>query len=410
MTGYKYLSETGVIVADTQDILNDVVQEYKGAFGDALDVDASTPQGTIIQSETVARASVMKRNADLANMMNPNYAYDAYLDAIGIFTGQERGKDIPTYGLGAILVGDNGTAIRAGTAFTTAVGDTYVLAQDVEIEINRQTSCVISSVEFGPVPLAIGRLEPVSAPPGLDYVEVTAATSVQLGSKKLSNAKMKTLRNQTLFAMGIANSGAIFGRLLKLPNVRSVNVLENIDPAPAVVNGVTIPSGSIWVCVSGSQDQQSIIDSLWSARQGTCSYSSGNKGTPKTGFAKDPYSGVKYSVSYAVAEELDVHVRFEAERRNSASSEISVQKTIMKYANGEIEGEAGFEIGLNISSYEIGGAVSKEHPALYSKKCTVALMPKGVPPVDSDFKAEQVVAAWQIGILKEGNINVVIYQ
>lgn len=409
MSDYRYVTETGVIVADTLTMLEDEKDNFRSVFGDAIETDAATLPGTLIQGEVVAKTSSMKRNADLANMTNPDQSYGNFLDAVSIFTGQERGQDVPTYGLGAILYGDTGTAFRAGTAFTSPAGDAYILAEDVEVEINRSVNCRVASVQYGPVPLGVGRMEAVSPPPGLDYIEITAATTVVLGSKALSDPRMKTLRNQTLFALGLGNTAAIYGRLMKMPNIKSVKVLENIENTQQIVEGVTIPANTIWVCVTGSQDSQSIFDELWGARGGN-PYTVANKGTPKNGNSKDPYSSVRYVVSYVVAEELDVHIRFEAIRQHSASSEISVQKTIMKYANGELEGEAGFEIGLNISSYEIGGAVSVEHPALYAKKCTVALMAKGVSPTDADFKAEAEVTAWQIGILKEGNINVVINQ
>ena len=64
---YSYIVSTGVITIDTADLLADVQSEWIESLGVGLDVDASTPQGTLIATETLARTSVMKNNAELGS-------------------------------------------------------------------------------------------------------------------------------------------------------------------------------------------------------------------------------------------------------------------------------------------------------------------------------------------------------
>src|SRR5579864_1153644 len=128
---YTYLIDTGTVSIDTTDLLNDVETEWKTAFGQTLNTDASTPQGVMIAAETTARTSVMKNNADLANMQNPNLAYGTFLDAICALLGVERGANISTDAQGITMLGNKDTVIVAGSRVKTSNGDLFSLVTAV---------------------------------------------------------------------------------------------------------------------------------------------------------------------------------------------------------------------------------------------------------------------------------------
>src|SRR5271168_3523753 len=90
---YDYVTDTGTIVPDSSTLLQEVQQEFITALGPNLNTDASTPQGTLIAGETLARTSVLKNNADLANVFNPNLSYGVYLDGISSLLGVTRGAN-----------------------------------------------------------------------------------------------------------------------------------------------------------------------------------------------------------------------------------------------------------------------------------------------------------------------------
>jgi hypothetical protein len=71
-TNYTYVTPTGVIVADTSDILSEVQAEWQGVFGPTLNLAQSTPQGLMIAAEALARSNVVKNNAVVSNQINPN--------------------------------------------------------------------------------------------------------------------------------------------------------------------------------------------------------------------------------------------------------------------------------------------------------------------------------------------------
>src|ERR1700710_2603675 len=106
---YEYLTQNGVIVADTAALLADTQGEYQSVFGADLVVTPDTPQGVLITAEALARAEVVNNNAALANQINPNIAGGIFLDAIMWLTGMQRTPQTKTLVPEVILFGVEGT-------------------------------------------------------------------------------------------------------------------------------------------------------------------------------------------------------------------------------------------------------------------------------------------------------------
>ena len=87
---YQYNQTTGIVVPDTSKVKEQVQAEYMSVLGEDLDISDSTPQGRLIEAETIARKRVIENMALLANMFNPNQAYGIFLDSIASLFGVER--------------------------------------------------------------------------------------------------------------------------------------------------------------------------------------------------------------------------------------------------------------------------------------------------------------------------------
>ena len=90
MASYNYVTNTGVVVADTSATLTEVETEFKDVFGQDLVTDAETPEGAWINAEVTSRQSVARNNAAIANQINPNLAGGVFLDALWALTGGQR--------------------------------------------------------------------------------------------------------------------------------------------------------------------------------------------------------------------------------------------------------------------------------------------------------------------------------
>lgn len=413
MANYVYVMETGTIAANTASLLADVQSEFKRALGEELDLDASTPQGTLIEGETTARVGVMKNNADMANLLNPDYSYGVFLKSICAFLGQEAGVDKHSVAANVEMTGDPGLVVRSGLSVKTSDGDKFILTYDVEIGASGKVMAIFTADKSGPIPMAVGILTADNYPIGLAKIEATAITSIVLGSSALNDAQMKTRRKQTLYAQGIASIGATKAELLALDNVRSVNVVENITGAPGVSQGIAFGlASSQWICVQGAEPDQNIAEAIWRSRMTACPFEYGtNNGTPVASpngvSVVDPYSRAIYKVKFVRAVELVAYVKLTARQGISTANETAIQKAIVEYAEGNVEGEEGFVIGASVSAFELSGAVARKFPGIFISACSVAVKPKGTNPVAGDYVGNVDLKPFEVATLLASNITVV---
>lgn len=411
---YNFVVDTGTISADTTDLKSDVEQEYKKALGQNINLASSTPQGTLVEVETVARTSVMKNNAEVANMINPNLAKGTWLDSVCAFLGVTRSRSISTVADGVLLGGDPNTLIPAGSQMKTDAGDIFYTLQDYTIDSSRVAVASIASVEYGPIPISIGNLSIMVNITGWSNATVVASTNISLGTLKSSDGQLKTRRNMQLYKQGRGVSQAILANLLDVPNVTSAQVIENNTGVVQKVNGVdfTLPN-AVWVCVAGAADSQDVADALYAARNGGCPWDYGQTGNgvpvadPDGVSVLDQYANKSYKVKYTTPVMYDTYVRISCVRAQSSASIEGIQNSIVDYANGNVSGELGFTVGESVSAFELAGSVARSFPGLYTSYCAVALVLKGGPsPLPEDYVTEYPMLPYEQAQLQVGNVIV----
>ena len=410
---YVYIVDTGVITVDTADLLSDVQGEFRDSLGQGINVDASTPQGTLITGETLGRTSVMKNNAELANVINPQYSYGTFLDAVCALLGVERGQNQSTIATGVKITGVSQTSIQAGSRIQTAAGDIYSLVNTITIPVSGSTVGTFQSLEYGVIPMALGVMTILDGTIGWGTAECVGATVLTAGTSLLEDPKLKTKRNKQLAIQGVGSSAAILAAVMGVPNVTSATVVENNTGAVGTVNGVTFSfPNAMWVCVAGTADQNQIAAALYDAHQGGCPWDYGVNNGNKVGVSGistiDPSTGMAYTVKWTTPVEYDTYVKIVVSQGTSSSApEPAAQNAILNYANGNEDGEQGFVVGASVSAFEVGGAISRQLPGMYVKDCKVACVLKGAaPPADNAYVSEVVMAPFQQALISIGNIKV----
>lgn len=382
---YEYSNRTGLVVPDTQDLLEDVQDEYRAALGSGLNVNSSTPQGALIGSETIARTHVMRNNAEMANLINPNYSYGVALDALMSLTGSERGTNISTVVRRVAIEGNSQTFIPRNSRLSTGAGAIFITSEDITIGASGSALGTIQSVEYGDIEIPISDLRIIDGVIGWNAARITSSSIVTPGSAEMSDAACRNMRMRRLFALGSSSSGAIKAAALATPNVRSVNVVEqNTGVAPAAVHGVgfSLPS-AMWVCIDGSPDPQVLVNNLFRAHRGGCPWDYGNYGGSNSGTpqdpplgtpAIDPSTGLRYYVKWTKASEVDCWVIVRAKQPVGGANPVdTIPQLIVDYANGDISGEEGFVVGAPISGFDMAGAISAQMPGLFIQSVQVAI-------------------------------------
>lgn len=396
MADYKYLSETGVIVPDTSTLQAEVEGEYKDAFGQDIRVTPDTPQGVLIAAEVRARADVLGLNAALANQINPDLAGGRALDAICYLLGLERSIATRTLVRNVTVTGQPSTPLPAGIQARTTGGDLFASVGGVTLDGTGTAIVDFQSVEFGPIPCAVGALNTV-VDMVLGWETVLNAFEGTPGTTQQSDESLRELRRLTLARQGISTVEAQVSDLYAVPNVRSLQFRENIAATTQVIDGITMVAHSVWACVDGGLDLD-IATSLLKNKTDGAAWN-GSESVP----VLEPFSGQTYTVLFDRPIAIPILVRVTVRRGTStADLQTAVRDAVMAWANNVIPGESGLAVGRSVSPYEIAGGVSITIPGLYVAACEVATVASGV------FQpTELAIATNELATLTSSSITVV---
>ena len=367
MADYGYIVSTGVVIPDTADILQEINDEWRAAFGSDIELDPSTPQGVIIAADVEFRDGVMRNNAALANQINPDIAGGIYLDAIWRLTRGERREATRSTITGVVLTGVNGTIVPAGSAATVdGTGAIFITSASVIIGASVSNQAIVDMVsqDFGPIGALAGQLNTV-ATSVLGWETVSNPNAAVPGRLLESDAESRRRRRNTLGLQSVSLPEAITSALYQLDTVRSLQFRENYENVPQVIDGVSMKPNSIWVCVDGGTNLE-VASTLLTVKGGGCAYN-GAVSISVT----EPTSGQACPVQFDRPLQVVVYARVTAKFNNTDGNTI-IPAAIMSYANGELEGEDGFTVGASVSPFELSGAVNQVEPRILVKKVEVS--------------------------------------
>ncbi|WP_088255408.1 baseplate J/gp47 family protein [Fimbriiglobus ruber] len=365
---YQYLDATGVVIGDTSALLADVQGEYQSVFGADLVVTPDTPQGVLIAAETLARTEVVNNNAAVANQINPNVAGGVFLDALMALTGVQRTPSTQTLVTNVTLTGIAGTVIPAGTLAATAAGDQFASLSTVTLGGGGTAMVNFASAAFGAIPCAASALNViVSNILGWETVTNNAggspASATALGSSTQSDQAARALRQNTLAFQGVSLAEAITSALYYVSGVTSLTFQENVAATTQTINGISMVPHSIYACVAGGSDTD-VAAALLENKSSGCAW---NGGTSVS--VVEPASGQTYTVQFDRPTPVGILVRVTTTNGNAQN----ITQAILDYANGVINGLAGFVVGADVSPFEIAGAITSEYPGYYISKVEISL-------------------------------------
>ena len=397
MADYTYLSDAGVIVADTSTVQASVESEFKSALGADLVTTANTPGGVLITAETLARSEVLKNNAALANQINPNLAGGVFLDAIVALTGGQRSAASYSVITGVELTGLAGTVIPAGSLASLADGTQFASVSSVTLDGSGSGVVDFQAVDLGPIAAASGALtQVVSAILGWD--SVTNPNAATLGRNIESDQALRMKRKNTLSLQNVALPEAITSALYAVQNVKSLAFRENPTGSSATIDGITLVKNSVWACVQGGTDGD-IAAALLANKSMGCNWNGST-----TVSVVDSASGQAYSVKFDRPTAVPVQARVTVRNIGAVTNvPATVRSAVLAYAAGEVDGEAGFTVGSDVSPFELAGAVNIQAPGLFVTKLEVSYV-----STTSWVTTSLDIALNEIATITEGAIEVIV--
>lgn len=386
-TAYDYITETGVIVPDTSDVLTDVQAEWQTALGASLSLDPATKQGQLITGEVAARTGVVTALAKVANQINPNLAGGLFLDALCALMGLYRAKATPTQVSNVYLTGVINTNLPAGTRASLGQGGPVFTLQNGVTLANNGSGLGIAYATFtavvaGPTAVISGALNtPVDSILGWETItnnqSGSPASVTTLGTNQQTDASLRALRNNTLALQGISTVQAQISGLYAIPGVTSVSYLENVLGTTQTISGITLAGHSVWACVDGGSSL-AIATSLLKNKTDGAGWN-GAQNIPVT----EPASGQVYNVLFDRPTYVFIYGALTIRQGSyTGNLQSDAPQAVANYFVGAVDGFQALGNGQNVSPFEIAAAVVSACPGAIVMNCTIGTVPGTLNPAD----------------------------
>jgi len=339
---YNYLTDTGIIVADTSSTLAEVQDEFKAIFGNDIDLNPAGVIGLLISQEVLTRDSVARYSALLANQINPNFAGGIFLDAIAKLTGLSRQQ--ATYStITAVLTGTPGTVISAGTRAQTTNNDVFALTTTVTIGTDGTVSATFQAEVLGAIPVLANTLTKIlDTTLGLD--SINNPTAGTLGLTTQTDLEFRMLRNNTLSIYGQGTIDAISSALYNVLNVQSLQGRENTADTTTIIDTISMKPHSIYFCVNGGLDSD-VANAIYQNRSAGSDFN-GSTIVPITS-----KSGQIINILFDRPTVISLLAKITVRISGSATS-AQISQAIEDHAKT-------FKVGVNVSAFELVSAAAQ---------------------------------------------------
>ena len=263
-----------------------------------------TSAGQLSNSQTAILGNTNASLAALAAGVDPAFSSGRMQDAIGRIYFQPRIAATFTTLL-ITCTGTAGVVIPFGATIQDPSGYIYACTAAGTIPSGGSIPLYFANTLPGPLPVP----NSVSIYQSINNWATVSVASGVLGSNVESRSAFETRRQQSVAANSNGMTASIQGLLLALSGVTSAYCTQNDTNTTAVIQGITLPANSLYVCVAGTASSASIAQTILSRKNPGCSYYTNGATTvsvQQTAGYQPPYP--TYSVSYLPATNLQILV------------------------------------------------------------------------------------------------------
>nr|WP_086659373.1 baseplate J/gp47 family protein [Acetobacter indonesiensis] len=338
------LDATGFIMPEEPDMLAGVLADLNAAFGNTLNTGLSTPQGQLAMSLTAILGDAYDQFLALANGVDPARATGRMQDAIGRLYFMSRLTATPTV-VTCICTGVAGTVIPKGTLVQDAAGNSYAADSALTLDATGTATGTFSCTQKGEIACPAQSVSISQSLAG--WATATNPVAGVTGRPVESRTAFEDRRKTSVAGNAIGSLDAISAAVQAVSGVSDVFVTDNSTASAVTQGGVTIAAYSLYVCVSGGEDQ-AIAQAILRKKPPGCSYTGGTTVTvtdTNSAYTNAP----SYAVSFqrAVPAPLYVKVVLVASAAIPATATASVQSVVLAAFAGN-DGGSRVRIGTTL--------------------------------------------------------------
>ena len=298
--------KTGFSVQEPQEVREEVAQSWINAFksDDTPDINTApeTPQGQIIDAETLAITQKDAELAFLANMFNPKTARGIWQDALAeiYFIKRKKAVNSRCY---CVLTGLNGTLIEKGSKIQSSADNTYWdLLETVTINDNSSVTALFECETEGAVIASPNTLNKIiTTVAGWDTVNNSQAATV--GSLEESQQAFEKRRYDSVALNSVGTTASVFSRVNQIDDVVGCYVVDNKTNVNKIIDDYLLKPHSIYVAVIGGSNQD-IAEAIYRSLSAGCDYNGNTQIT-----VVDPHTHAKEKVTFMRPTSQNVYIK-----------------------------------------------------------------------------------------------------
>ena len=298
--------KTGFTVQEPQEVREEIAQSWINAFksDDTPDINTApeTPQGQIIDAETLAITQKDAELAFLANMFNPKTARGIWQDALAeiYFIKRKKAVNSRCY---CVLTGLNGTVIEKGSKIQSSADSTYWdLLETVTINGNSSVTALFECETEGAVIASPNTLNKIiTTVAGWDTVNNTQSATV--GSLEESQQAFEKRRYDSVALNSVGTTASVFSRVNQIDDVVGCYVVDNKTNVNKIIDDYLLKPHSIYVAVIGGSNQD-IAEAIYRSLSAGCDYNGNTQIT-----VVDPHTHAKEKVTFMRPTPQNVYIK-----------------------------------------------------------------------------------------------------
>ena len=332
------VDRTGVEILSQAFFKESLEQIYRTAGGEDLDLDFESPQGQIINLDSITWADIEQACALFIKSLHIDCAEGIFLDYLGTLLNIKRRPALRTRA-NVTLTGTAGTLVASGTKLVSLTNG-YEFETDFDAIITQvgqigTINVAVTAVNSGPITVGVGELQSI-----VDFVQGletanNAAEQSFVGNLLESDTTYRTrLRAQTAKnALGTVE--ALEASLRVLPLMKNALVIENATDASVTEMGLTTGARSIHVVVNGVETDHDIADVI--ARKKSAGIPT--EGSTTVNVVRD--NGTSVAIKFTDATEIPITVMANLDifQAFDTASLDTIKETIIIYIDELILGE-----------------------------------------------------------------------
>ena len=214
----------------------------------------------------------------------------------------------------------------------------------------------MEAVEPGPIAAPVGALTEIASSV-LGWETVVNPSAAEIGLSRESDVSSRRRRRNTLALQSVSPQEAIISRIYSLDGVVSLSFRANVTLSDVIIDGVTITSRSIYVCVDGGQNIDIATAILSSS--GITDYS----GSIVVSVI-EPASQQVYQVRFDRPTERTFRARVTV-KPSSLDVMTIIPDAIAKGTLGELDGDSGLAVNQDLSAFELAGYINQVEPRIF---------------------------------------------